>query len=475
MKILLLEHPRRISRERCNDIANTPLSSCLLSGSIAGMLAAEGHRLEIVEGYLERLSYAQVEQRIHEFAPDLLGVHMVYHWQGNGELFSLLQRLKGDGCAPYITVYGYYPTFAYQEILQQCPEIDSAILGEPEATAAELARVLSRQEGACDIAGLALRDAAGTIRWSRRQLIADLDALPFPERTEAMFQIPEVNIQGSRGCYGSCTFCYINPFYGQGRSHWRARSPENIVAEIDEIIGRWGQRNFYFTDPNFFGPGERGQQRALRLAALLESRQIRFGIEGRVNDIHDRTIAALVDAGLWNILIGMESGRDDALRRMHKMTTVDQNERALETLRRHGIEPNIGFIMFEPDSSLEDIRINFEFLQRNRLLTNLAITANLLYHHQIILMGTPAFKRLEQDGRLQQVNTSYEGMTAYSNPSVATLAGVDAADHQHRLRPDGSGLEWQRGIPGRWAAALRRGKPAVGGLVRSAVAGAAGW
>lgn len=128
-----------------------------------------------------------------------------------------------------------------------------------------------------------------------------------------------------------------------------------------------------------------------------------------------------MDAGLWNILIGMESGRDDALRRMHKMTTVDQNERALETLRRHGIEPNIGFIMFEPDSSLEDIRINFEFLQRNRLLTNLAITANLLYHHQIILMGTPAFKRLEQDGRLQQVNTSYEGMTAYSNPSVATL------------------------------------------------------
>lgn len=27
MKILLLEHPRKIAQVRCNDIANTPLSS----------------------------------------------------------------------------------------------------------------------------------------------------------------------------------------------------------------------------------------------------------------------------------------------------------------------------------------------------------------------------------------------------------------------------------------------------------------
>ena len=38
MKILLLEHPRSINPERCNDIANTPLSSCLLTGYAAGVL-----------------------------------------------------------------------------------------------------------------------------------------------------------------------------------------------------------------------------------------------------------------------------------------------------------------------------------------------------------------------------------------------------------------------------------------------------
>lgn len=79
-----------------------------------------------------------------------------------------------------------------------------------------------------------------------------------------MYRLPEVNLLGSRGCYGGCTFCSINPFYGQG-SGWRSRSPENIIAEIDGIISERGIRDFYFTDPSFFGPGKRGQDRAYQL------------------------------------------------------------------------------------------------------------------------------------------------------------------------------------------------------------------
>jgi len=423
MKVLLLEHPRDIPPNRCNDIANCPLSSCLLSGHIAGLLKSKGHNAEIIEGYLDNLSYPEIEKIIANTTPDILGVHMVYHWQGNRELFAFLDKLKKNGAVSYVAAYGYYPTFCYQEILYGCSAIDSVVLGEPELTFGELAAAVSANQEPGNVTGLAWKNDSGKIEHTRRPLISDLDSLPFAVRTGGMFKIPEVNIQGSRGCYGACTFCYINPFYGRG-SHWRGRSPENIIAEIDEIIAKWGKRDFYFTDPNFFGPGERGQKRATRLAGLLKPKQIRFGIEGRVNDIHDETIAALVDAGLRHILIGMESGRDESLRRMNKMTTVAQNERALKILRKHGIQPNIGFIMFEPDSTLKDIRINFEFLRRNELLNNLAITANLLYHHQIILMGTPAFQQLIAAGRLQVPESRYEGMTLYSQEDVASLAEI---------------------------------------------------
>lgn len=421
MRVLLLEHPRRIAPERCNDIANTPLSSSLLTGYIAAVLQSRGHEVEIVEGYLDRLSYEETAKAIERVSPELLGVHMVYQWQRDERLFSFLDEMKSSGGAPYIAVYGYYPTFAFDLILEECSAVDAVVVGEPEFTFVELAESLYQGKRSVELAGLAVRDEGGCIRFSKREPIDDLDQLPFPVRTSAMMRLPEVNIQGSRGCYGRCTFCYINPFYGFG-SRWRGRSPENIVAEIDDVLERWGRRDFYFTDPNFFGPGERGQRRALRLASLLKSRGIRFGLEARANDIRDEVIAALVEAGLQNVLIGLESGSDVSLQRMCKMTTVAQNEAALRILRKHGIEPNVGFIMFEPDSTLEDVRANLEFLKRNRLLERLEVTANVLYHHQIVLRGTPAYHQLERRGRLKVLDSRYEGIAVYRDERVARLA-----------------------------------------------------
>lgn len=447
MKILLLEHPRSICPERCNDIANTPLSSCMLNGYVAAILKSKGHHVEIIEGYMDRLSYDEIENIVRTFEPDILGVHMVYHWQDDEALYGFLRLVKDDRLAKVITVFGFYPTIAYEDVLKKCKAIDSVIVGEPEITFTELVERADMEanpeanpgtnleanpeanpgvnpEANPGLSGLAIRDGSGGIVCEYRPLVEDLNSLPFPVRTEAAFRLPEVNIQGSRGCYGGCTFCYINPFYGQG-SQWRGRTPENIVEEIDSIIAEKGIRDFYFTDPNFFGPGRMGQERAVQLASLLKLRNIRFGIEGRVNDIHDETIRALVEAGLRHILIGLESGKNSSLKRMNKMTTVEQNEEAVRILRKYGIEPNIGFIMFEPDANLEDIQVNFDFLKRNELLKHLPITANVLYHHQIILRGTPAYKNMQQQGRLvTQNDSSYEGAAVFSNTQVAALAGI---------------------------------------------------
>ena len=76
MKILLLEHPRVPSKERRNDIANTTLASCLNSGYMAANLLAHGHQVELVEGYMENLSFEAIEAKIAAFRPQLLAVHL---------------------------------------------------------------------------------------------------------------------------------------------------------------------------------------------------------------------------------------------------------------------------------------------------------------------------------------------------------------------------------------------------------------
>lgn len=127
MKILLLEHPRKIAKERCNDIANTPLSSSLISGYIAGMLVSQEHEVKVVEGYLDKLSYEEIAGIVGAFKPDILGIHIVYSWGNNVDLFAFLKEIKGEEVS-LITAYGFYPTFAYNEIFEQCPEIDVAIV-----------------------------------------------------------------------------------------------------------------------------------------------------------------------------------------------------------------------------------------------------------------------------------------------------------------------------------------------------------
>jgi anaerobic magnesium-protoporphyrin IX monomethyl ester cyclase len=423
MKILLLEHPRSVSPDRCNDIANTPLSSCLLSGYAAGMLEGKGHEVAIVEGYLDKLSYGAISDIVAAMKPDILGVHLVYHWQNDHALFNFLDTMKREGQVSSVTAYGFYATISYTNILNDHHAVDSVIIGEPERPFADLAEAASFKNYTPRTPGLAIRDGLGGIRLQKPDPIADLDSLPFPVRTKAMDRLPEVNVLGSRGCYGKCTFCSINSFYGTGNP-WRGRSPENIAGEIDAIVADQGLRDFYFTDPNFFGPGQMGQDRALRIASLLKPKNIRFGIEARVNDIRDETIGALVDAGLRHILVGLESGKDESLKRMNKMTTVAQNEKALAILRKHGVEPNVGFIMFEPDSSPEDLRINLEFLKRNDLLKNLAVTANVLYHHQIVLEGTQAYHDLRKENRLAPGSSSYEGTAYFKDPEVSGLADI---------------------------------------------------
>jgi radical SAM superfamily enzyme YgiQ (UPF0313 family) len=461
LRVVLLEHSRQPSWTHINDIANTPLSSSLMTGYAAGSLLGAGHRVALVDAHADSLSAAAAVEAVAAAAPDLVGVHLVYDWSDGAHLQRLLAGVRAAvGDAP-ILLYGFYPTFGYARLLQALPGVTAAVLGEPEQTLVEVARATAagaRLPAAfAAIRGLALRRGGAIVATASRPPIADLDALPFPHRSPGMLALREVNIAGSRGCYGACTFCSINPFYGP-RSAWRPRRPERIVAEMAAVLEAHPQkRRFYFVDPNFFGPGARGRRRALALAGLIRERfRVNFGLEGRVNDIDDEVIGALVAAGFDEILIGLESGSDATLRRLNKRTSVAQNRRALQVLRAHGVEPNVGFIMFEPDSSLEDVRVNLAFLEEVNLLSRLSVTANVLHHQQILLGPTPAYRDALAQGRLvvSPVNP-YEGTVPYRHAEVAFLAATMAEACRHLFA----------GLPREvWLCADQAGDPVLRGL-----------
>lgn len=438
MSIVLLEHPRPRSPERYESVVNTPLSACLMTGYIASTLQSNHHIVDVVDANLKGWTFQETTQELKNKSFKLLGVHLVYLWEYTGNIFEALLNLKNKIPDIHINLYGHFPTFAFRDLLTENPFVDSITIGEPEGTLLELADTIVNNKGNSvlnTIDGLAFNSInckidedvfkPNIILNKPRKPVSSLDNLPFPYRND--FELKKKKgistyILASRGCYGKCTFCYLDNFYGD-ESYWRGRSPENVFNEIADIYENRGERYFYFADANFFGPGRKGKERACELANLLVDNgiKIKFGIECRVNDVEEKTIAALVKAGLADVFLGVESGSQRSLTKFRKYTTVEDNKSAIYTLRKYGIEPNYGFIMFEPDSALADVRENFEFLKEMKMLNIPSITAHLLHHKQTIFQGTFDYK-MKSNGSKPASEIMYECTYEFKDKSVKALS-----------------------------------------------------
>ncbi len=419
MIALVLEHPRVRSEKRFNDIANTPLWSCLMGGYAAACLEQAGHDVHFVDTTKNDWGFDRTQSYIMRVSPALLCINAVYFWEHTPKLFDFISGLRSVGFEGHVNLFGFFPTLAYHAILREAPSVDSITVGECEHTLTDLAERLSNGKDWKDVPGLAYRTSRGIGMASPRIPERNPDGFPFPFRDPG--SDTTASILASRGCYNHCSFCPIPVFYHDG-ALWRARSPGNVVEEMTRLIDQ-GFRDFYFVDPNFIGPGSRGKSRILDMAALIRPLGITFGMETRSNDLDKEVLEHLASAGLQSLLLGIESASPSVLGNLRKSSSGHAGERAINLCRSVGIEPEVGFLMFVPDSTVDDLEQNLEFLQRNNLLDRLDRTANLLCHCQIVLMGTSGYRLFKEQGRLIESGLfGFEGDVSYRDARVKWMS-----------------------------------------------------
>ncbi len=442
MNALVLEHPRLPSVLRFNDIANTPLWSCLMAGYAASALEDAGIKTQLLDHAQPGITFDQTLEAVPKINPDLICVNAVYFWEESQALLDFFIALKAGGFTGHLTLFGFFPTLVYHQILAQCPAVDSICVGEFEPTLGELAKALEENRP-LSIPGLATAENLADQTFTRRPPAKNPDTFPWPRRT---VQEGRVSILASRGCYNHCSFCPVPSFYNQG-SLWRGRSPESIFEEIKALHDQ-GVTQFYFSDANFIGPGRSGKKRTLALMDLIRPLNIDFGMETRPQDLDDELMESMVSAGFTSLLMGIESGSRTILDTINKSSAADIGARAIALCRKFGVEPEIGFLMFVPDATLEDLEANMAFLKANTLLDRLERTANLLSHQHIVLAGTSGYQAFKDQGRLHPQGVfGFEGHVPFADPRVDRVREVVVHGAHFLLRSQGdpdSPIYWAR-------------------------------
>ena len=346
---------------------------------------------------------SNVVSAVKEYNPDLVGISIIFQYTFN-EFGELASTLRKEGVRAHFTAGGHFPSLRPREVLEALPDLDSVIRFEGEYTTLDLMRQLHRPETWDSIEGLVFRRGTDIVVNPPRPLIADLDALPQVKREPRMLTrgVKAVSMLASRGCLHNCSFCSIRQFYGgpPGRLR-RTRKPEAVVAEMNALYEEDGVRLFIFQDDDFAAKSRQQRQwnesylEALSKSALSE--KIRWKISCRVDDLDEDLFSRFRDHGLIMIYLGVESGNPAGLKTLNKLVTVEQNYKAVELLKKIGIAFDMGFMLFDPDSTVDSIRENIHFLRR--VTADGECPAN--FCKMLPYAGTPIEARLIREGRLK--------------------------------------------------------------------------
>jgi len=399
MKVVLLQ-PRFDEPE--------PLASRTESlglGYIASVLRRDGHEVELLDAQLRNLTRKETVQEVLAREFDCLGITAADAHKKT--LISTVRAVRRKRRNAIIVVGGYLPTLSMEQLLAACPEIDFVIRGEGETVASDVFGRISRSEEWRDTPGIAfLKDGAPVLN-QPPPLIKDLDSLPFPARdalNQSVAPAPAL-VSSSRGCYHRCAFCCIHTFYGVSGSRVpRYRSPESVVNEIESVAAATGIKKIGFVDDDFVGPGAKNRERVTRIAEEIRARKlgITFSAEFRADEIDDDLLKVLKEAGLTRVLIGIESGVQRQLGTYNKRITVEQNRRAIETVRRAGLDFSAGFIMLDPYVTVDEIEQNLRFMRETGLSGRANIASVQSMMRLKIFHGLPLTEQLRQEGLLRE-------------------------------------------------------------------------
>ncbi|HIH01285.1 TPA: radical SAM protein [Thermoplasmata archaeon] len=369
-----------------------PLGLLYLASSCA---AERDDEVKVVDAFCENLSEDELLLRVSRERPDVLGMNCSTHTFLDTVKF--LRRVREVVPDAKIVLGGFHATFASERILRAYPFVDYIIKGEGERSFPDLLEHMGSGSPPSDVAGISYLDGDRLVSNSE-VAIEDLDSLPFPDRSllkNVEYGYFHKNIRltfgkfttvsSSRGCPFECTYCSCSAF---SKRKWRARSPENVVDEL-EMLYSDGYECCVFVDDNLI----LDRKRVERMCDLIRRKRIRmkFYCEGRVDEVSLELLKTMKRAGFDVMYFGVESPNDHVLEYYNKNIDAATARKAIEDAKRVGMIVVTSYIIGAPVESRADVDKTVDFIRATRPH---GVQINILD----CLIGTKIWGDMERDG-----------------------------------------------------------------------------
>ncbi len=290
------------------------------------------------------------------FDPDVVGLSLMTA-SDVPDALRVMSRLGSWWPKARFVVGGVYVTHAAEEVARRFPRGTTLLRGEGEVALLDFVRGYAKAD---------VRHACAPDEWAR----------PYRRDLERYARLGcAVNMQTSRGCPGTCTFC-ATPQLPAGLRRWQPRSLRLVADEIQFEASRLERAGLppicNFVDDDF-GPLSRAEEladelgrRELRVAFSLEMRMAALVREPNLA----RRLERLREAGLTRVFVGVESLDPATLKRWHKSYDVHALPQVVSAFASAGVPLQVGYILWHKDQTPQGAQSEVEALWRLGIYTH---------------------------------------------------------------------------------------------------------
>jgi len=414
-KILLINPPRYLRNPDgqffCPQIGLASIASYLrqydyevkiIDADVEGFANAE----EVEEGlYRCGLSWDNLRERIEDYRPDVVGISCIFTPRFKNAL-KISQIVKVIDDKVKVIVGGVHVSFCPQEVLAH-ETIDFVVIGEGERPFLMLLEALRGDSAELSkIDGIGFRNSVGKVVInSKVNLVDDLDQLPLPawdllpiekyfqtKRNSLTTERKHISIMTSRGCPQECTFCCSSEFWMR---RWRKRSADNVLAEIEFLVKKYGVREISFEDDNL----SLDPVRLEKICSMIIERgyDLRWNTPNgiSVRKLTPTLIKLMKRSGCTRLNFGIESGDEHILHDIIKKNISLQKVReVISWCKREGVTTLGYFVIGMPGETPESIKNSIEFAKSSEL-------DEIMVHIATPFPGTELYKTCKDKGYLK--------------------------------------------------------------------------